>query len=167
MPRFHDPDLRTPERVRAVAALHWLGVLQMLFIVAVPLYTLVDCMIFMRQDPNARIDFARLASQTSIIVLQPAVGGVFAIAAAMDVCRRERGGGKLGLWACYISLFFLFQAWWHLVWLVPRLSDFPRVSPLTPLYLSGLGLYLCVGTVFAVSTWVRLVRFRGDDPWFF
>ena len=103
MPGYYDPAIRAAERVRAVTALHWFGVIQVFFAAAVVFSAFFEFM------PDS--DFVRIILIIFFQVLLPFVAGVAAIAAATGVCQRRRWGLPLGFAALAASLFYFFWLW--------------------------------------------------------
>ena len=148
MPRFHDPALCTPERCRAVAALHWFGVVQLLF-AAVFLFVMTFGIL---PDVNIAgfhflVAFVPIAV---VIVLLPGALGIMAIAAATGVCRRRRWGLWMGEEMTAIAALYFLVAW--CVFLFTFLPFFFLFT-----------FYLCVGSVLCASANSRLARFRKTN----
>jgi len=161
MPRFHDPALRTPERVRAVTALHWLGAFHLIFVPAfmyiryfhladlrwrIGVYTWND---FSNSSTNFSIHIDLIFASLLVIL------GISAVAAAIGICRRRWWGLWLGFAAVAVSsLCFLLGTFLFYVFLLSFYSIYSDRSLLYPGF-SCLVLYLCVGVFLTVLAGVR------------
>jgi len=151
MPVKHDPTLRTPERIRAVAALHWFGVLQLC--VAVCLAIILFLGYWTRNEnpfETARFldSFIGFLGLMTMLHVGP---GISAIMAATGVCRRRPWSLSLGLMAVNWSLFWLLS-----FWLISAFRILARGTPVSYVFI----LYLCVVTILAVSARVYCLRLR-------
>ena len=90
MPVIHDPAPCTPERIRAAAALHRLGIVQLLFALVLILVCLVAA--------------ASNISFILFVVFLPAVTGISMLAAVPMICRERRLGVELGSVAVAVSV---------------------------------------------------------------
>jgi len=167
MPRFHDPAICTPERCRAVSALHWFGVLQLLFAVVCLFIVLLDYrarLIHPTGIPfEVSIYFSFLVMSFMIFAVPPTVAGIAAIAAAPAVCRRRQWGLGLGFAGTVVSLLWFFLGWCvFLIRLYFHLTQGRAHKALEPQDYP-FALYLCVGTILALLVLIRLVRLQHSS----
>ena len=165
MPKLQDPAICTPERARAVSALHWLGVVQLLFAVGFVVFYTVN-LLLREYNPNIVgvgpyfifYEFFGIL----LIAFFPAVLGVLAVAEAVSVCRRQRS--RLGLGnPSVIGSMFMFPICW-LFFISAIFGDIIWNSSFS-LSLSYylFAAYLCIGTVLAMMATHRCNRLRAQE----
>ena len=156
MPKLQDPAICTPERCRAVSALHWLGVVQILFAVG---HTVFQTVITLMDN-----DLPRFIYQEFIFILMvaliPAVLGASSVSEAVYVCRWHREGTRVGNPSLIGSLFYFFICW--VIFLHDLLGPASLSEP-SPLQHYFFGAYLCVGSVLAILAAVPCEGLRAKE----
>jgi len=162
MPKLQDPAICTPERARAVSALHWLGVVQILFAVgiivfyaAIPLLREYDRNV---TGTGSSFVFHEFVG-TLLAAFFPAFFGVLAVMEAVYTCRWHREAMRTGNPSLIGSLFMLF-----ICWMIFFQSVFGMNPPLsTSLSRCLFGVYLCVASVLAIMATLRCNRLRAQE----
>jgi len=163
MPRFQDPSICTPERCRAVSALHWFGVVQLLFAVGFTVFHTVTLMVdkydsgVIWVNPHSLlVDFRAIL----FVTFFPAAMGVLAVAAAVGVCRCRWWGLELGSRAIVIFLFPL-----SLAGIVVSVDFWRSLFSSAPLSLAYclFAVYVCVSFAFAMLASRRCNRLHVQE----
>ena len=166
MPRIHDPALHTPERRRAVAALHWLGLFQLLYVFVFVVASLFALTLDLQDTPlppfNAPLILLCIIF-LSIFVFPQAIAGIAAIAGTVMICKGRRWGRALGWVAIIISAICFSMGWLFLLLALFGNASF-NASLDPPVLYFPLAFYVCVGSVLTVLAVIRCWRCHATEP---
>jgi len=165
VPRFHDPELRSPERIRAVVALLWLGFFQLLYALVCVFAVLIAWMLHDDMGGFDPIDYLEESIILFILVLPTAIAGGMAVAGAVTVCKRgllgrARGSVAIGISAIYFALIWFFVPFVIYDYIFPDSA----VSSYPALVFFPLLFYACVGSILTVLAAHRCWRRHTTEP---